>query len=90
MENNEIQFDEPEYRVPRRQIQRNLFVDFLIKRGWAKDKQQAMYILFGVIGVCILVTFWFFTKGGSEVEIPKGSNIINSPNEPPKLAEPLL
>ena len=63
MENNEIQFDEIEYRMPARKVQRNLFVIFLIKRGWAKDEKQAIYILFGVIGVCILVAIWFFSGG---------------------------
>ena len=72
MENNDIQFDEPEYRVPRRQIQRNLFVDFLIKRGWAKDKQQAMYILFGVIGVCVFVIVFIQFGNTSDAELPYG------------------
>lgn len=66
MENNEIQFDEPEYRMPTLQVPRNLFVDFLINKGLAKDKQQATYILFGVIGVCVLVVIWFFSGGGYE------------------------
>ena len=56
MKNNQIQFDEPEYRVPKHQVQRSLFVDFLIKKGLAKDQQQAMYILFGIIGVSVLIT----------------------------------
>ncbi len=87
---SEVQFDEPQYNMSRPQQQRNLLIDFLIEKGWAKDKQQAIHVLFGVVVACVLVSLWFFTKSNSEVKIPEGVNIMNSPNEPPKLAEPLL
>ncbi len=87
---NDVQFDEPQYNMPRPQVRHNSVVDFLLERGWAKDEKQAVHILFGVIGACILVSFWFFTRNNSEVEIPRGADIVNSPDEPPKLAEPLM
>lgn len=75
-DNNKIKFDEPQYRMPTRQVQRNLLVDFLINKGWAKDGQQAMYILFGVIGVCVLVTVWIFAGGSQEEIILPAEQII--------------
>jgi hypothetical protein len=66
MENKEVQFDEPKYRIPTRHSQHNLFIDFLIKRGWAKDERQVIYILLGVLGVCILIIVWFLSGGGYE------------------------
>ena len=84
MENNEIQFHKPEYRIPTRQIQRNLFADFLVKKGWAKDKQQAMYILLGVIGVCVLVTMFVMFGGKNEPDqiYDGGSNPAYQINQP--------
>lgn len=73
MENKQVQFDEPEYRMPPQKIQRNLFINFLIDRGWAKDKQQASYILLGGIGICILIMIWVF-GGGNEREIDSRYN----------------
>lgn len=65
MDNNEMQFDEPTYRMSPRQVHRNLFVDFLIKRGWAKDEQQAVYILLGVAAVASITAIWLFMFGGN-------------------------
>lgn len=75
MEKNEIQFDEPEYRMPTRQIQHNLFVDFLVKRGWVKDEKQATYILFGVVIFCVAVML--FVLGGDKDEPESLYNGIN-------------
>jgi len=78
MENNEVKFDEPEYRAPRLQVTHNSFIDFLIKKGLAKDEQQAMYILFGVIGISVLVSLWFFRGNTPQVPIDSatGEEII--------------
>lgn len=76
MGSNKIQFDEPQYIMSTRRIQLNLFVNFLIKIGLAKNERQAMYILFGVIGGCILITIFFLSYSKSELERPYdgGSN----------------
>jgi len=66
MENNEVKFNEPNYGAPRRQRQRNLFIDFLIKKGWAKNEKQALYILFGIIGISVFIMVWVFINGGTK------------------------
>lgn len=72
MEHNDIQFDEPEYRIPRRRIQRNLFVDFLLNNKIAKDTQQATYILLGfviIVGILIIFIFIKSNSNSSQEEI---------------------
>jgi len=75
MEDNKVQFEEPEYRVPRQQIQHSSFADFLIKKGWARNEQQVVYILLGVIGVWVFFTVFFILKSSS-TEITE-KNIFN-------------
>ncbi len=70
MEDNRVQFDEPQHTVTKQQVGRKSFVDFLVDKGLAKNKQQATYILFGVIGVCILIIFLIFAMGGSDYATP--------------------
>ncbi len=60
MEDNKVQFEDFDYIRPARQNNRNVFIDFLINKGIAKDKKQAMYALVGVIGVCVLIIIWNF------------------------------
>lgn len=89
MKNDDVQFDEPEYRAPKQQASSDLFVNFLIKKGVAKNKMWATYILLGIIVFSILVIFLSFSNRNSAVKIPKNADIIYSQNAPPRLAQPL-
>lgn len=53
----------------------NVLVDFLIKKGLANNKQQALYILIGIALLCLLVAFLLFNKAGG------GKNINLSEEE---------
>ena len=89
MENNNVQFDEPKYHAPKQQADYDLFVGFLIKKGFAKNKTWATYILLGIIVFSILVIFLSFSGKSPVVKIPKNANVIYSQNAPPRLAQPL-
>lgn len=84
MQNNKIQFDEPEYEISKKRIGQhdsNVFADFLIKKGWIKNEQQATYILLGVIVFCILIMVWNFgniteeQEEQEEIILPEGQII---------------
>jgi len=83
MRNFEVKFDEPEYRVSVEKVRNNFFVDFLIKKGLAKDRAQAMNILFAIIGLCIFVTI-FFTFKVNNTNITK-KNIFNPETASPDI-----
>ncbi len=42
----------------------NALVNFLINKGFAHNKQQALYILMGIALLCLLVAFLLFNKAG--------------------------
>ncbi len=66
MIDNKIKFEEAQYERPQQTTQRNLFIDFLINKGLAKSEQQATYILFGIIGISILITIWLLLSSSPQ------------------------
>lgn len=65
-ENNNVQFqgdDVNEYGRPAAAGTGSAMADWLIRRGWAKDAQQAQYILIGVIVACLLIAGYFIFGG---------------------------
>ncbi len=65
-----IQFDEPTYGTPYRPPQNRGLVNWLLKKGIAKDKQQAQYILVGVAVVAIVVGLFAFSSGNTNTIQP--------------------
>jgi len=75
MENNEVKFNEPEYYVPKRRVKHDLFVNFLIEKGLAKNEKQAMYILFAIIIISIIISIFSFR--GKTITPPKNIPLSN-------------
>ncbi len=85
MDNTKIQFEEPEYHITEQSAQNNLFVNFLIKTGLVKNEKQAMYVLFGVIGVCVLIIIFFISKSSNTNITEK--NIFNPETAAPDISD---
>ncbi|HEC93883.1 MAG TPA: hypothetical protein ENI56_00730 [Candidatus Kaiserbacteria bacterium] len=62
MSNGGVQFEEPGYRAPSRTESHSTFIDFLIKIGIVKSKQQATYVLLGIIIVTVIITFFVLSS----------------------------
>ncbi len=70
-----IQFDEPTYGMSTRRPQQNKgLTAWLLKKGIAKDRQQAQYILIGVAVVAVVVGFLFISQSGGEIPAPSPSS----------------
>ena len=65
MNDNKVQFDEFEHSVSIQRVERDSLVDFLIKKGFVKDKQQAMYILLGFVVLLIISSLFIFKASDS-------------------------
>ncbi len=57
-----VQFEEPEYRAPSGIESHSTFIDFLIKKGIVKSKQQATYVLLGIIVIAIILSFFLLNS----------------------------
>ena len=72
MEDKKIQYENKnlESSASAQSSSRTSLIDFLIKRGWVKNEQQAMYLIVAFIGICILVIILLSVGGGYEYEDP--------------------
>ncbi len=63
-----IQFDEPTYGMQTGRPQQNKgLTAWLLKKGIAKDRQQAQYILIGVAVAAVVVMLFFMMKDDKKV-----------------------
>tara|TARA_B100000745_G_scaffold152730_1_gene99960 strand:- start:7417 stop:7659 length:243 start_codon:yes stop_codon:yes gene_type:complete len=70
---NKVTFDEPVYSAPR-SVVRKTYQDILIRYGIAKNREQATYILIGVIVLGIIFSFIMIKKGGAGYDNIEGND----------------
>ncbi|MBI4094571.1 MAG: hypothetical protein HY435_00035 [Candidatus Liptonbacteria bacterium] len=59
--------------------------------GLVKNERQATYVLIGFIVLLSLITIFVIFRGGGRqsTPLPPGAEIIELPNEPPRLKAPI-
>ncbi len=58
MSHERVQFEEQKYHVSNHTRLDSTLISFLIRKDIAKNKQQAIYILLGIIIVAVILTFF--------------------------------
>lgn len=76
-----VTFDEDQTRSVYQGPKKPKMTQFIIGLGLAKNETQAVYILFGLVGVLILISLFAIFSGSSDVEL--------SPDDP-ALIDPIL
>lgn len=90
-----VQFDEEEDKFLYTRVESSSrtpkLVQWVADKGWVKDTNQAMHILLGVIVVALIVAVAapFVLGRNSSRELPPGTQVIDLPGEPIRLAEPI-
>lgn len=63
-----VQFDEPQFAPSPQRISggnSSKIVDFLIRKGFVKDKKTASIVLLSIVAVFVLVSLFIFMNSGS-------------------------
>lgn len=63
-----------------------LFVRWLMKTGLVKNKKQAQWALLGILGVCILLTFFLLSAALGGEKVPAKYK-YNPQNEEPDIED---
>ena len=86
---DDVQFNEPRSRLPKIHIKRTIFANFLIKTGLAKNKQQATYILLGIIGVGVFIMIMLLINGDDQRNFSKTEiETLEQAGSPSEITEP--
>ncbi len=86
----EISFDEEQqYQTANVGLQKSFFVRIVLNTGIVSTEKAAEYVLVALAGLLLLVSaFIFFGIGGKKnAQLPPGAQIINVPDQPPRLLE---
>ena len=78
MEDKKIQYENENLETSAQSSSRTSLIDFLIKRGWAKDEQQAIYILLVIVILVFLFSVFLISIGG-ESSVPAGELYYGGP-----------
>jgi len=67
----EIQYEEGQQNQPIYQTeQKPLFVRLVLATGLVSSERAAEYVLLGIVGLGIIITFFFFTSSGDNLSVP--------------------
>jgi len=64
-----IEFDEQKYINNRETIKKSGFSTFLVEKGVVETKEQANYVLLGIVVISVLLSFMFLSFGNDAQEL---------------------
>lgn len=77
---NEVNFEEDNFNHTTANNSQGGLSEILISYGLVRTKQQAGWVMLGVVVVAVLISLFFFSKGFSNSGLENPSNdLINAP-----------